>query len=64
MFLFRPLMVACANPKINLAELYSLIERLKNAPNPEEIFNAVNQENKVLFVYILKDKSFELIIIL
>ena len=44
---YRPLMVACANATYKYEALYALLERLKNSPNAEKMFTAVNHENKV-----------------
>jgi hypothetical protein len=40
-------MVACANATYKYEALYALLERLKNSPNAEKMFTAVNHENKV-----------------
>lgn len=41
-----PLMVACANPAYKIEDLYALLERLKNHPQPAKVFCVMNNRRE------------------
>lgn len=40
-------MVACANPAYKIEDLYALLERLKNHPQPAKVFCVMNNRREV-----------------